>query len=452
MTRFSRTICVFAVYFLASGAQAVPTDTDITGELSKAENTCVSPIAIFTSNPPQLCSYSGGEDVAIAVGLGQFKRWMGPLDSGGFYATGEGPDPLITEGSAPGDGKVNLPITGTITIEDNNTPGAGNGGDDSISGTLVIGAGERSVLTSDGTAIESFDSITHVIPVRVVDFATDNALGGYDYVIGTAGFPLLLQSGLGMDDYPSEVASEASGSSSPPDFNTWDQANGGNVPVVNMPFPAGPPPTSQGPYTVEVVTYAPANGNVGPNVGVATIAVIVNHVCVSGDGAGNPIPDCDPNPDVGSPTTWVHTGAEFDNLIIRLSTDANNNVVSADAFYAIEYKILSLFANGRTKPGSYIGGTLSLVAITGGGGDDDNDGVPNDVDACPMTVTGETVNADGCSVADLCPCDNGWKNYGTYVSCVAHASNDMKKAGLISGAEQGALVSAAAQSSCGARK
>jgi hypothetical protein len=95
---------------------------------------------------------------------------------------------------------------------------------------------------------------------------------------------------------------------------------------------------------------------------------------------------------------------------------------------------------------------LSLVAITGGVGDDDNDGVPNDVDACPMTVTGETVNADGCSVADLCPCDNGWKNYGTYVSCVAHASNDMKKAGLISGAEQGALVSVAAQSSCGARK
>jgi hypothetical protein len=355
----------FAGTFMAIGfaglAQAIPTNTAITGSLSKSENTCVSPITLFTSSPPESCSYSGGEDVFVSVGLGQFKSWLGPLDSGGFYATGTGPDPLTTGGSVPADGKVNLPITGTVTIEDNNTPG--NGGDDSISGTLVIGAGERAVSTSDGNALESFSSVTHTIPVRVVDSAALNAQGGYDYVIGSDGFPLLLHSAYG-DDYPSESASIASGSTIPPDFNAWDQANGGNIPVVNMPFPAGPPPLSQGPYTVEVVTYAPANSTFGPgpNIGVATTAVIAGYLCVAGDGAG-PIDDCSTDPDLGSPGTWGMAGAEFDNLIIKLSTDANNKVVSADAFYALEYKIPSLFPQGPgvEKPGSYIGGTLNFT-------------------------------------------------------------------------------------------
>ncbi|MGI9342160.1 MAG: Ig-like domain-containing protein [Gammaproteobacteria bacterium] len=344
---------------MAGAAVAIPTDTDVTGSLSKAENTCVSPIALFTSTPPQSCNYSGGEDVALLVGSGAFRVWMGPLDSGGFYATGTGPNPLTTAGSEPNDGKVNLPITGTLTIEDNNTPG--NGADDSLRGTLIIGAGERSVSTSDGSAIESFSSITHTIPNRVFDSAVANGSGGFDYVIGTAGFPALHRSAFG-DDYPSESASIATGASQPPDFHAWDQANGGSVPVVNFPFPNPPPPQSQGPYTVEIVTYAPATGNVGPNIGVATTAIIADYACVAGDGASGPINDCDPDPNIGAPTVWGQTGAEFDNLIVQLSTDANNNIVSAEAFYVIEYKIPSLNAN-QGNPGSFIGGTLTLSPV-----------------------------------------------------------------------------------------
>ena len=82
-------------------------------------------------------------------------------------------------------------------------------------------------------------------------------------------------------------------------------------------------------------------------------------------------------------------------------------------------------------------------------GDSDGEGVPDDVDACPMTVTGELVDADGCSVADLCPCDNEWKNHGAYVRCVTHATNAQFAAGLITGAEQGAIDSAAGSSNWG---
>jgi hypothetical protein len=46
--------------------------------------------------------------------------------------------------------------------------------------------------------------------------------------------------------------------------------------------------------------------------------------------------------------------------------------------------------------------TVSLAGCIGGGnGDDDGDGVMNDVDICPLTPTGETVDTDGCSQTQL---------------------------------------------------
>lgn len=84
--------------------------------------------------------------------------------------------------------------------------------------------------------------------------------------------------------------------------------------------------------------------------------------------------------------------------------------------------------------------------------DYDGDGVIDKNDACLPTPVGETVDANGCSIAQLCPCGNAWKNHGSYVSCVAHAAEDFLAAGLITEAEKDAVVSAAAQSECGNKK
>ena len=78
-------------------------------------------------------------------------------------------------------------------------------------------------------------------------------------------------------------------------------------------------------------------------------------------------------------------------------------------------------------------------------------------DACLFSPVGETVNASGCAVADLCPCthsDTGkkWKNHGAYVKCVAHTTNDFVAAGLLTQAEKDAIQSAAGASSCGKKK
>ena len=384
---------------LAGSAWAIPTATNITGHLSKAENTCVSPIEFFQFTYFQLCSYSGGVDIQSVVTSApslDFHNWMGPQDSGGFYAKGFLPSPREVNGftgSTPGDGKIELEFTGTITIEDSQTPGVD---DDKISGTLIFGPGERAASSSNGNAVEQFDGITHTIPATTVSSATVNAMGGFDYVIGSQGYPFLISSAAG--DYPSEEASIANDDTVPPNFNAWADFNGGNITNATLP-PYTAPPTVPGliPHSVEIVSYAPGaanNSNVEPNVGLKTTAVVANLVCESGDGDDTPdmtqpdppdvpelIDDCNPDPAIGAGSTWVVSGAEFDNLILKVSTDANFKVISAEAFYTLEYKIESLNLNGG-NPGSFVGGRLNLTALAEAVNDaaSTTDGVPIDID------------------------------------------------------------------------
>jgi hypothetical protein len=86
--------------------------------------------------------------------------------------------------------------------------------------------------------------------------------------------------------------------------------------------------------------------------------------------------------------------------------------------------------------------------------DADGDGVPDSLDQCSDTPAGSIVNANGCSIDQLVPCEGPisggtWKNHGQYVSAIAHVANTFQQQGLISGREKGQIVSAAARSNCG---
>lgn len=88
--------------------------------------------------------------------------------------------------------------------------------------------------------------------------------------------------------------------------------------------------------------------------------------------------------------------------------------------------------------------------------DIDGDGVVDASDQCLGTQPGDVVNTDGCSIAELSPCehsvtDSKWKNHGAYVRSVAHTSQDFVYAGLISEAEKDAIMSASGQSQCGSK-
>ena len=95
------------------------------------------------------------------------------------------------------------------------------------------------------------------------------------------------------------------------------------------------------------------------------------------------------------------------------------------------------------------------IKITGP--DFDFDGVADDVDACPNTPLCTPVDASGCSIDQLAPCDGpasggAWKNHGQYVSAVAQAVGEFLAQGVISQSQADAIVGAAGQSPCGSKK
>ena len=87
----------------------------------------------------------------------------------------------------------------------------------------------------------------------------------------------------------------------------------------------------------------------------------------------------------------------------------------------------------------------------------DGDGVPDGRDKCIGSSRSATVVIDGCNsgvpnttfatgcrITDqINDCAVGASNHGKFVSCVSHLTNDLKKAGIITGAQKGAIQSCA---------
>jgi hypothetical protein len=86
--------------------------------------------------------------------------------------------------------------------------------------------------------------------------------------------------------------------------------------------------------------------------------------------------------------------------------------------------------------------------------DSDGDGIPDVIDQCPDTAAGDIVDASGCGIDQLVPCDGPqtggvWRNHGQYVRAVIQIANDFLKAGLINHRQWSQIVTSAAQSRCG---
>ena len=95
--------------------------------------------------------------------------------------------------------------------------------------------------------------------------------------------------------------------------------------------------------------------------------------------------------------------------------------------------------------------------------DDDDDGVPDGADACVLSDVTPTVVIDGCDSAapnllgadgctffdEIAEAAAEARNHGGFVSSVTRLMNAAKKAGLISGAQKGAVTSCAARSASG---
>ncbi len=102
-------------------------------------------------------------------------------------------------------------------------------------------------------------------------------------------------------------------------------------------------------------------------------------------------------------------------------------------------------------------GTVVFQNIKIGAADQDFDGVPDSLDTCPNTPPCSLVDADGCSIDQLAPCEGpasggAWRNHGQYVSAVAQAANAFLAQGVINQSQADAILAAAGQSPCGSKR
>jgi len=99
-----------------------------------------------------------------------------------------------------------------------------------------------------------------------------------------------------------------------------------------------------------------------------------------------------------------------------------------------------------------------VAANADGQGDDaDGDAVGDACDACSDTGLVDPIDRSGCSIDQLCPCDedldgNPWKNHGKYVRCVVDEAKRFKSKGIIDKIGVSAIKAAAKASECGARE
>ncbi len=344
---------------LANG-EAVDTVYDISGAFSENEQSCTQITLLFGGTD---CTYGRNRpgplkeppDVGVPV-------WIGPQFSGAHYEadgikdqvnyvpTSGGFDPVTgTFSPASDDGKLAAPITGTLTINDNNTPGDPT--DDQISANFTIGAMARNVATGASTrAVERWTTMNHVMALTPVNATATvaNAEGGADYVIGSRGFPAQLCSATDAADcYPT---SNSSGAFDNFDSNDkavafWDEIPAGGVGIERSTLLGDP-------TFATTVPSPPANPPSG-NVGATTTGSFTGYSC--SDTQANDS-DC-----LSNQLIW--NGGEtpgFDNLVIKISTNGAAQITSAFVYWTQEY----IIGAGAPPPGydnSWQAGSLSFT-------------------------------------------------------------------------------------------
>jgi hypothetical protein len=149
--------------------------------------------------------------------------------------------------------------------------------------------------------------------------------------------------------------------------------------------------------------------------------------------------------------------------VVRLL--AGTTVVAEGSVSALdpgEFKTLTVtFLTGAAHPelGSALGIQLFSPTPEGSQVLFDNVRLEENEDECPNSDVSATVVIDGCNsgvpnpvfsngctISDLiAACAEGASNHGQFVSCVSQVTNDLKKAGTITGQQKGAIQSCAAQ-------
>jgi len=308
-----------AVLLLATApllpAAAGIVETQLRGSWNASqENACIHVSIFFYLSD---CSYARSR----AEVAGQALPWVGPTVNPVYYAPGSpGASPDYVP--VPGDDRIAPALGGVLRIDDRDTP---DGGDDLLSGTLVVGPAARSVVANVNElaggpagrpprAVISWSSLTHTLAPTAASSTTPNASGGFEYVIAAKGFPeRLCLAAEPADCFPSARAPRT----------TDGQEGAGRW---------------ARPAAVGITRDAAMDGNAGAR----TEAVMADYRCVDNRGGIT----CPSHNVVWRNTEEPVPGARnlseapgFDNLLLRVNTDRHHRVLSVEAFWTQEYRI-----------------------------------------------------------------------------------------------------------------
>ena len=356
----------------------------LTGTVDSEDNGCISVFPFFIGFD---CSYNDSN--AIPIGAPGIPSYIGPVAAGSYNTPGGFvANPAVT---------ARLPITMDLTVT-----GAGIGA--TLSGSIVIGAGERAHGCNQSPVpppcLETWTSITHTLAPAAMNIAVVNGAGGFDYEMTTFGVPGRLAPCLNLGFFP------------------FICTGFGGITGVNFSLTPFPSPTASlffipgtawtypvAGLDIATIGFAPAFTK---NIGTTTTAVVAGRTCSGGTGlqcpniagfggTGGLITNSFFNGAVGKFTSTPG----LENLQCKVSTNATGAVINAVCAYANEYDTLSFFPF-IPHPDSWSGGFMTSSAIraavrNGGNNDVKVDGK----NVLPITIYGSasfdvtTIDAPG---------------------------------------------------------
>ncbi len=338
--------------------QAATRTTTLDGANSKmgvAAHGCLQQITTSVSEGEN-CMYDGGatafEFPSGTFPANPFGEATGPFSQVQYYDSVATPAAYAASYlPTPGDGKIQQVINGWIKIDDN---GDGFGANDLISFNITMTSpGSGDIVRNLGSDLaDKYTSMQQELAPTPVSSATANGSGGFDYVIGSEGFPVLLTFteapcvGQTFGDMECDSAFDVNGRTDTLKWSPWKPTDQSTF-AGQFPVPHVGPPQSAGLGSLEDNLGARTTGKVflgaaegmdciDDGVTAPTGAPLGSTFCTAGKTSFYPIV-VGPNEAPASGDGAEDVG--WDQLVLKVSTDGSGNVLTAEGFDVQEYMI-----------------------------------------------------------------------------------------------------------------
>jgi hypothetical protein len=304
--------------------------TTVTGSQGRAFHTCLQ-LLVAAVGQGENCTYSGTPAIPLPPLGDPVTQNPGPFSQGGYYDSGNPVLPPFTSGAGgitsynptqnQNDGKISPVINGSVTV-------TGTGEDARISFNLTFTSpnGGDTIRHLGAAVADRYTSMTQALTDWPVDSATPNAFGGFDYVIGSQGFPdRLVFNNLngspcngqlfGEMECSSSFLTAAQGDNGTQDRNRWNVRPG--------PAGLGSLEGNVGARTTGTLAAAACADNGTPNTAGAT-------PCRTSKVSFAPLLEL--NGTNATPGTGTAETVGWDNLLLKISTDGTGRVVAGAGF------------------------------------------------------------------------------------------------------------------------